>query len=210
MNNLEQPLTPRKTLTLSKPLAPKTLAKIKVKRTPEGIKAQIKQDKTSKQKRIKGALEWLCQKYPQCFKVKDPKPLKIKIEVDVLKDRDAMMDQKKIPSKKSLRDAISYYAHNIKYLKSHLKYDHRINLQGERVSDDLVTPDQKEYATKHLADIKAKYATSKRKKPHRSKVNKKDTSAHGHQGKKQDKKTGKKQEQEIKTETREDSSLKSS
>ena len=103
----------RKTLTLSQPLTNKTLVKLKLKRTPEWIRRQIEQDKKNKQQRIKNAVNWLCQRYPDCFNLQNLKPLKIGIEDEVLKARDAMIDQKEIPSKKSLRDAIKYYTQGI-------------------------------------------------------------------------------------------------
>ena len=154
----------RRTLTLSKPLTAQTLSKIKVKPTPQQVANQLLQDKKNKQNRIRQALDWLCNRYPLCFNPKDPKPLKLKIAEDVLIDRDTVTNRLSIPSKKSLRDAIGFYVNDIKYLKSHIKYDQRINLQGEVIGNELVTRGQKDYTTKQLAHIALKYASIKQRK----------------------------------------------
>lgn len=166
-------MIPRKTLTLAKPLASKTLNQIKTKCPPQMIEKRIVQDKAARKKRIESAVKWLCKQYPACFNLKEVKPLKLKINDDVFQDHAVLAPHKSIPSKSSLRDAIKYYTHNVNYLKSHMKYDMRINLQGEVVSDDGVTAKQRAYAVQHLADIDRRNASmgkryqQKHKKPQR-------------------------------------------
>lgn len=156
-------MEPRKTLTLNKPLSSKTLSKIKIKQTPEDIKKRIVQDKQNKRQRIKDALQWLCTRYPDCFNLLVPKPLKLKIEEDIFKDCEAI--SKELPSKKSLRDAISYYAHNIKYLKSCLKQTHRIDLQGKELSDHPVIDEHIDYTKKMIEHVNTKRLKSKANNP---------------------------------------------
>lgn len=178
----------RPKLTLNKPISQETLVKIKLKRTPQEIEKTKAIDHKNKIQRIKTALKWLCNHYPECFNLLDPKPLKLKIEQDIYQDlnltsntqgqlQQQQQEQQKedqqtdttiapsdVPSKKSIRDAIGYYTRNIRYHRAVLMAQYRIDLQGHETLDDPITQHQRDHAQKIIAIVEAKKKKGKLEK----------------------------------------------
>jgi len=174
----------RPKLTLAKPLSQEKLVKIKLKRTSQEIEKAKAIDRKHKIQRIKTALKWLCSHYPVCFNRLDPKPLKLKIEQDIYQDlgltsntqgqlqeqqqarpqeqqkedqqADTISNPSDIPSKKSIRDAIGYYARNIRYHRAILTTQYRVNLQGQEIHDDPIVQHQRDHAIKIIALVEGK------------------------------------------------------
>lgn len=116
-------------------------------------------------KRIKGALDWLCIQYPECFNRLAPKPIKLRIEHDLFDSRSQQFDSTVTAdhhptpctlSKKSLRNAIGYYTRNMRYHRAMLTHSHRINLQGQEQLDDPITQHQRDHAQKIIAIVETK------------------------------------------------------
>jgi len=146
-------MEPRKVLSLSKPLSLDTLVKIKMKRSPQEQQKKRDLDQRNRLKRIKAALSWLSQRYPECFKASNPKPLKLHIEQDILADIANIHDQTTTPSKNAIHDALKYYVNSLNYLESHFKYTHRIDLDGQPSSLFPISLQQKKYAQIRLDQL---------------------------------------------------------
>lgn len=95
--------------------------------------------------------------FPKCFSYKNPLPLKKRIEADIYSHlpKDGRI------SKLSIKSALAYYTKHIPYLHAILSSQHRIDLQGNFVTE--VTDCEKEYTQQKLDDLKAK-RTKKDKK----------------------------------------------
>lgn len=110
----------------------------------------------------KQALDWLCSQYPLCFSQDEPKPLKRRIEKDVLAE-DIPSD---LPfSRLNIREAIAYYEGSPKYRKALITATHRYDLQGHPVEE--VTIEQQEFAQVQLteyAERKKKFDSIKKEK----------------------------------------------
>lgn len=123
----------------------------------------------SRNERVKTALAWLCETFPNLFKANDRLPLKIGITQDVA----AWIDVHKalaepgddtadiqaealtpfIPSKTAVRDAITVYTNTPQYQKALLSNDKRYDLDGNEVG--IVEEKQKEHADQRNAKIEA-------------------------------------------------------
>lgn len=97
---------------------------------------------TKKDKRQ--VIDWLIEHFPNAFfKQKNQvKPLKLGIFDDIID----FYERLESPpfSKKSLREALSYYSASPAYLNSQQANTPRIDIYGNEV--DIVTPDQAKYA----------------------------------------------------------------
>ncbi len=89
-------------------------------------------------------IEWLAEHFPNAFfrKGKQIKPLKIGIFDDII-DFYERLDSPPV-SKKSLREALSYYSASPAYLKCQKENTARIDIYGNEV--DVVTAEQAKYA----------------------------------------------------------------
>jgi ProP effector len=89
-------------------------------------------------------IEWLVEHFPGAFFKKGGqiKPLKIGIFDDII-DFYERLDSPPF-SKKSLREALSYYSASPAYLKCQKENTARVDIYGNEV--DLVTADQSKYA----------------------------------------------------------------
>jgi len=148
----------RKTLTLSTQLSPITQQKLMIspKLVPSQQQQLVIQAKQQRKNKIRAALNWLVTQYPESFNIITPRPLKLRIENDIIADIDKMEQPlaQGIPSKKAVREAIVFYTRNIKYIKTHLTCSHRINLQGHEINDQPITSAHKDYATQAISKIK--------------------------------------------------------
>lgn len=122
--------------------------------------------------RIKEALAWLCEMYPNCFNLKDPKPLKIGITKDIL----AAMSSEPTdhPSILSIRQAIHHYTCNMLYHQAMLSNAHRIDLEGQtadEITDQARTHAQGWIEVKELAKQRWQEKQKQRKNPtHQTKL----------------------------------------
>ena len=101
-------------------------------------------------KRLKEALLWLCETFPEAFSVSDPKPLK----TDILKDIFPALPEDKGISRKSLREVISSYVKRGAYHRALSQSTHRIDLSGRPIQD--IDPAHKTYAQEILDDRRVK------------------------------------------------------
>ncbi|MES2253174.1 MAG: ProQ/FinO family protein [Pseudomonadota bacterium] len=120
---------------------------------PQTKKNESKPIPLSRNERVKTALIWLYETFPNLFKRQDRLPLKIGITHDVTVWIDAEILRQKqsescdettsqanepkieayIPSKKSIRDAITVYTNTPYYQKALLENDKRYDLDGNEV-----------------------------------------------------------------------------
>ncbi len=123
----------------------------------------------SRNERVKTALAWLYETFPNLFKVNDRLPLKIGITQDVaawinahktpeqpFNDTAEMQTETTppfIPSKTAVRDAITVYTNTPLYQKSLLNNDKRYDLDGNEVG--VVEEKQKAHADQRNATIQA-------------------------------------------------------
>jgi ProP effector len=89
-------------------------------------------------------IDWLIEHFPNAFfkKSNQVKPLKIGIFDDII-DFYERLDTPPF-SKKSLREALSYYSSSPAYLNCQKADSVRIDIYGNEI--DVVTPDQAKYA----------------------------------------------------------------
>jgi len=102
-------------------------------------------------------IDWLVEHFPQAFfkKNNQVKPLKIGIFDDII-DFYERLDTPPF-SKKSLREALSYYSASPAYLNCQKADAARVDIYGNEV--DIVTPDQAKYAYQRFQDRYAKKKT---------------------------------------------------
>lgn len=124
----------------------------------------------SQNERVKAALAWLYETFPNLFNVNNRIPLKIGITHDVAAWIDAhnkksteefsgytatQREEKTvfIPSKTAIRDAITVYTNALQYQKALLNNNKRYDLDGNEVG--VVEEKQKEHADQRNAKIEA-------------------------------------------------------
>ena len=84
-------------------------------------------EQQAKKEMFKKTLAWLCETFPDCFNVSNPKPLKKRIEADIF----SHLSENKIEiSKRSIRKVLPLYVRQNKYHKALLENKHRFNLAG--------------------------------------------------------------------------------
>jgi len=84
-------------------------------------------EQQAKREIFKKTLSWLCQTFPDCFDLSNPKPLKRRIEADVFLH---LSESKIVISKRSIRNVLAFYVRQNKYHKALLENQHRFNLEG--------------------------------------------------------------------------------
>lgn len=99
-------------------------------------------------------IDWLIEHFPSAFfkKGSQIKPLKIGIFDDII-DFYERLDSPPF-SKKSLREALSYYSASPAYLNCQKENAARVDVYGNEV--DVVTPDQAKYAHQRFQERYAK------------------------------------------------------
>ena len=104
-------------------------------------------------------IDWLTEHFPNAFfkKSNQVKPLKIGIFDDII-DFYVRLDTPPF-SKKSLREALSYYSASPAYLSCQKEDAARIDIYGNEV--DVVTQDQAKYAYQRFQERYAKKKTEK-------------------------------------------------
>ncbi|AWX15710.1 RNA chaperone ProQ [Mergibacter septicus] len=97
----------------------------------------------------KAVIAYLCEKFPLCFSVTQPKPLKVGIFQDLI----ASLDNEEELSKTKLRQAIRQYTSSWAYLASCQVGAKRVDLIGEDCGE--LDQQQAEHAAQRLAESKA-------------------------------------------------------
>lgn len=147
LNVPSEPLkTPQEDLQSKKRKIPLSPADI------EARKASFKQFQATK--------AWLEETFPKTFNFKDPKPLKLGIQHNLLSVTCPF-------SKGSLRHCLGVYTHSKAYLEAIVQENWRYGLNGEK--SEQVTQDQKDHALKMLEHKKALSEKNKKTKLFRSK-----------------------------------------
>jgi len=97
-------------------------------------------EQKAKRETFKKTLTWLCERFPQCFNLSSPKPLKKHIEVDIFSHlpKDGSL------SRRSIRIVIAFYVKQSAYQRSILENTHRFNLEGFAIEE--IESSHKEYA----------------------------------------------------------------
>ena len=73
----------------------------------------------------KPAMDFLCARYPRCFNVDNPQPLKIGIQHDI-------RDQLPLEiSRNAIANALEWYSRRLEYLNTVIEGHVRIDLDGE-------------------------------------------------------------------------------
>ncbi|WP_175282078.1 ProQ/FINO family protein [Candidatus Odyssella thessalonicensis] len=111
--------------------------------------------------KIQLAYDWLCSTYPACFSKEDPKPLKLRIEKDILSDFPADLPF----ARNHIRKAIARYASWYKYLNSFSKHTHRYDLEGNPA--EAILPEHQERAQQEYQN-QLKRHQARLKQPKRS------------------------------------------
>ena len=101
---------------------------------------------------------WLESTFPKGFDFKEPKPLKLGIEQDLLSVSSPY-------SKTQLRRCLGSYCFNRAYLKAILHENWRYNLNGDKVEE--ISQEHKDRAMKDLAERKKKFQR-KQERRHKS------------------------------------------
>ena len=151
----------KSTLSLKKPLSFEQQAKIfqmmgvraeplkrKQQETPVPLANALK-----KKKSPFIYIDLLAKTYPQCFNLKNPKPLKKGIIEDILK-QGLWTD-----SKTSLRSTLTFYVASPSYHRALLQEKFRYNLDGKRVVK--IAEAEKEFSKQRLSLLKAKRHAAK-------------------------------------------------
>ncbi len=92
----------------------------------------------------------LSEKFPQCFNLKEPKPLKICMEYDVL---NALKEEGNY-TRKEVRSALQWYTGRIQYLEAMVNSDNRYDLEGNEAG--YVPEKHKKFAAEKLEEKKKK------------------------------------------------------
>ena len=140
----------------------------------DGKKPQRQNEKPiplGKNERVKTALTWLCETFPDVFRIHDRLPLKIGITSDVaawidghqqkqmqssddsVSEAENVAQMPCIPSKTAIRDAITVYTSSRLYQKALLQNDKRYDLSGNEAG--IVEEQQKAHANQRNATIEA-------------------------------------------------------
>jgi len=144
--------------TLRATLSPQALKRMEALKTAGSTtEQQRKEQQEQRQKRQKlfRTLDWLDETFPQCFNKDAPKPLKIKIEVDLfaaIKENDEF-------SNVNIRNALGFYTSRLAYQESFLTHDHRVDLDGKEA--EALEQKHKDFAETRIEDIKSKMQNMK-------------------------------------------------
>lgn len=103
-------------------------------------------------KQFQAVKTWLEENFPKAFNFKEPKPLKLRIQHDLLLVSSPY-------SKGQLRKCLGSYVNSKAYLEATVQENWRYDLNGERVEE--VTQGQKDYALKQLEYKKALWEKNK-------------------------------------------------
>lgn len=135
--------------TLS-PQALKHMEALKTAGTTTDQQRKEQREQREKRQKLFRTLQWLDETFPLCFNKESPKPLKIKIEVDLfaaIKENDEF-------SNVNIRKALGFYTSRLAYQESFLTHDHRVDLEGKEGGG--LEQKHKDFAQTRIEDIKLK------------------------------------------------------
>lgn len=118
------------------------LIKNKVSKSLDNMDGPQTQPKNwvDRKKDFEKTIQSLEKKFPQCFSLRNPQPLKVNILYDLYEQLAHHEDE---ISKSKLRGALKFYTRSTFYLNSLVNSTHRINLNGELV--EMITQDHKDF-----------------------------------------------------------------
>ena len=130
------------------------------KKAIQGTQKEQREARRKSFLQMKTALDWLMDTYPLCFSKDEPKPLKIRIEKDILANLPSDLSFSRL----NIRKAIGYYTHSPKYRQALLVNPDRYDLQGEPVEEVKQEHQQlaQEQLDAYLMRIKAREENKKR------------------------------------------------
>lgn len=102
----------------------------------------------TRHQKIKKTLNWLCKNYPNLFKRKYPKPIKVGIAEDILALNHPWIE------KKILQATLRSYIYRIPYINCLMNYTDRYDLKGEKCG--IVEKIHKDFAMKKMMESLAK------------------------------------------------------
>lgn len=118
----------------------------------------------------KTIIDFLVQQFPNCFDVTNaPKPLKIGIFQELAERLNSEDDENSSLSKTKLRQALRTYTSNWRYLHCIKIGSHRVDLDGNIVSE--ITEEEQQFAQEKLAESRKQF--NERKKQQQAKSNEK-------------------------------------
>ncbi len=132
-------------------LTPQALNKMEALKRAGSLTDQQKKEKNeqkAKRAKFNKTLRWLDETFPNCFNKKAPKPLKIKIELDLF---EAIKDDDDF-SNLNIRNALSFYTSRLSYQESFLTHSHRVDLDGNQA--EILEEKHLDYAKTRILDIK--------------------------------------------------------
>ena len=97
-------------------------------------------EQKAKRETFKRTLILLCERFPQCFNLSSPKPLKKHIEADIF----LQLPKDGSISRRSIRIVLAFYVKQNAYYKALLENSHRFNLEGLAIEE--IESSHKEYA----------------------------------------------------------------
>jgi ProP effector len=97
-------------------------------------------DQRTKRETLKKTLTWLCERFPQCFNLSSPKPLKRHIEADIF----LQLPKDGAISRRSIRFILTFYVKRGAYYRFLLENSYRFNLDG--LAAEEVESSHKEHA----------------------------------------------------------------
>ena len=139
---------------------PRSLPSSKTKGTDNRkvISPQEQKDREQSKELFRQTKAWLESTFPKAFNFKEPKPLKLGIQTELLLVSSPY-------SKTQLRRCLGSYCFSRAYLESILHENSRYGLNGEKVEG--ISQEHKDRATKELAERKKKFQ-HKQARPHKS------------------------------------------
>ncbi|MBL9029761.1 MAG: ProQ/FinO family protein [Caedimonas sp.] len=156
MSLSSKPLALEKTLNLKENRRPAKATRKKIREKPKILTleqiAKMVAQKIQEQRRERNqkTILWLSEKFPQCFTIKNPVPLKKSIHEDIFK-----LDlEEEDPSKTKIRKALALYTSRMRYLQAFEMATHRYDLQGNPTEE--ITEKEKLFAHERLMNRKYK------------------------------------------------------
>lgn len=104
-------------------------------------KKLLVQKKKAKLKEIKDTIVFLCERFPNCFSLYRPVPLKVGIFNDM---KTALLEEGNFEKPALYRQAMKCYTHSYRYYSSILVQTHRVDLEGGQAEE--IPPDHKNFA----------------------------------------------------------------
>lgn len=122
------------------------------------VSPQEQKDREQSKELFQQTKAWLESTFPKAFNFREPKPLKLGIEQDLLSVSSPY-------SKRQIRKSLGSYCFSRTYLNAIVQGDWRYDLNGDKVEE--ISQEHKDRAAKDLAERKKKFQ-SKQMRPYKS------------------------------------------